>query len=189
MVLKAFNVDGHICKAPSIRQVDWYPPLCGRTKCNTDFVARGSSGLSAAWGIFHDYRGAVLGCFSSFMGVSYAIHVELSAIMIAIETAYERIWLNLWLECDSQLALMAFDSIYIVPWSLRNRWKNCPWLAKKMHLRVSHIFKEGNSCVDRLASFSIDHHDHDFFWWDFIPNFIKEDFFGNRLGLPSFRFR
>lgn len=46
-ILKAFLVEGHMCKAPSIKQVDWYPPLCGWVKCKSDGVASGSPGHAA----------------------------------------------------------------------------------------------------------------------------------------------
>lgn len=80
---------------------NWLPTLCGWFKCNTDGVARVSLGHAAAGGIFRDYRGAILGCFSSYFGISIALHTELNAAVIAIEIAYQKGWLKLWLECDS----------------------------------------------------------------------------------------
>jgi len=45
-----------------------------------------------------------------------------------------------------------------------------------------HIFREGNSCADKLASFGTSA--QGLVWWDLIPSFIREDFFHNRYGLP-----
>lgn len=56
-----------------------------------------------------------------------------------------------------------------------------------MNFYVSHIFREGNTCANKLASFGLTA--PGFLWWDTIPPFIREDLFGNRFGLPSYRFR
>lgn len=80
----------------------------------------------------------------------------------------------------------AFASIKLVPWSLRNRWRNCLYLVSKMSFHVSHIYREGNACVDSLASkgFVI----RNFFWWNHLPSFISDDYHKNRFGLPNYRF-
>lgn len=39
LILRCFSVAGHPDKAPLIKQIIWYPPLCGWIKCNTDGVA------------------------------------------------------------------------------------------------------------------------------------------------------
>jgi len=55
-----------------------------------------------------------------------------------------------------------------------------------MHLIVTRIYKEDNSCADMLAAigFSLS----TFIWWDGIPHEIRRDFVKNRLGLPNYRF-
>lgn len=45
--------------------------------------------------------------------------------------------------------------IYIVPWKHLNRWSNCIYITKSMDFKVSHIYKEGNTCVDSLASYGL----------------------------------
>jgi hypothetical protein len=75
---------------------------------------------------------------------------------------------HLALAAISHAALCAFANHDVVPWDLRNRWKNCMLLA--LNLIRSHIFREGNSCADRLAN-----HGHliiDFTWWNFVPQFL-----------------
>lgn len=41
MILKQFNINVHLNKAPSIVQVNWYPPFRNWIKCNTDGAAKG----------------------------------------------------------------------------------------------------------------------------------------------------
>lgn len=107
--------------------------------------------------------------------------------MLAIEIAFDKGWHNFWLECDSKLVVEAFKSDRIVPWHLRNRWRNCLILSRHMIFFYSHIYREGNACADTLASFGLSV--GDFVWWDFVPNFIWDDFNHNKIGLPQFRFK
>lgn len=83
--------------------------------------------------------------------------------MIAIEeAASNKGWHNLWLECDSQLVVAAFHSNKGVHWKHQNRWNNYMAIANCMNFVVTHIYKEGNTCVDRLASHDLSK--HGFLW-------------------------
>jgi hypothetical protein len=55
-----------------------------------------------------------------------------------------------------------------------------------MYFVVSHIYREGNKCVDGLANIGLSL--HRFFCWFEIPPNIREFFVDNRLGKPNFRF-
>lgn len=80
---------------------------------------------------------------------------------------------------------LAFSSFNLVPWKIRNRWRNCVHLCQSMNFRVSHIYREGNNCADKLATFGIT--SQCFSWWDLVSSFISEDFIHNRIGLPNYR--
>lgn len=73
-----------------------------------------------------------------------------SLLFIAIEQTHNREWMHLWIESDSQLAIQASKSHYIILWDLRNRWSNC--FDLHMELLFSHVFREGNSCAGKLAA-------------------------------------
>lgn len=130
---------GHPGKAPRILEVFWNPPLVYWAKCNTDGASKGSPGEAASGGIFRDYRGHLMCCFATYLGISSPLHVELEAAMQAIEIAFRNGWHRLWLKCDSMLVVLAFKSIHIVPWSLRNRWRNCLQFTNNMLFMVTHI--------------------------------------------------
>jgi hypothetical protein len=106
--------------------------------------------------------------------------------MIAIETAVNKGWSNLWLESDYMLVFLAFSSARIVPWPLRNRWDNCLLLISNMNFYVSHIYREGNHCANKLANLGLSL--PTFTLWDHIPPVLLDDFGRNRLGMPYFRF-
>lgn len=76
--------------------------------------------------------------------------------MYSIELVKAKGWSNLRLECDSQLVVAAFSSPNIYSsWKHLNRWSNCIYITKSMDFKVSHIYKEGNTCVDSLASYGL----------------------------------
>src|SRR6266487_2208711 len=88
-------------------------------------------------------------------------HVELIALILAMELANSKGWKYLWLESNSLMALRAFNSIDLVPWDLRNRWSNC--LSLGLNLRWSHIYREGNACADKFAT--LGHAYANLRWW------------------------
>jgi len=55
-----------------------------------------------------------------------------------------------------------------------------------MNFMVSHIYREGNQCVDALSNFglSLSHLTR----WNQLPPFIQTFFAENKLGWPLFRF-
>jgi hypothetical protein len=106
--------------------------------------------------------------------------------MRAIEMANAHNWLNLWIETDSRLAVLAFNSNSLVPWAIRNRWQNCKLLTEKINFMITHIYREGNDIADCLAnlSFSV----HNVVYFSEPPSCIVNSLHRNLLGLPSFRF-
>lgn len=186
-ILRSFAVTPKLSTAPVIIEVIWKAPSFNWIKCNTDGSALGAPGMAACGGIFRDKKSASLGCFASNIGVSYALNAELMGVIIAIETAYNRGWHHLWLECDSTLAIHALSSPSVVPWVLRNRWSNVLSLTRKMHFLCSHVFREGNTCADLLANHGTKI--SGLSWWNSIPSFIFDEFFKNRIGYPNYRFR
>ncbi|RHN40929.1 putative ribonuclease H-like domain, reverse transcriptase zinc-binding domain-containing protein [Medicago truncatula] len=108
VILKKFNVNLHPHKAPKIIEVLRKPPIPLWTKCNTDGSSTSTS--SACGGIFRNHDSALLLCFAENTGEGNAFHAELSGAMRAIELAKQYNWNNLWLECDSNLVIMAIKN-------------------------------------------------------------------------------
>jgi ribonuclease HI len=183
-VLKNFNVIIHPPKAPVIKEIVWQPPIANWVKCNTD----GASNLvtSSCGGIFRNSDADFLCCFAENTGLGSAFSAELAGALRAIEIAANNNWNNLWLETDSTLVVLAFKSLSLVPWNLRNRWFNCSVLIRSMNLIVSHVYREGNQCADGLANLGLNL--DCFTIWNEIPQVIRESFVVNKLGRPNFRF-
>jgi len=116
-----------------------------------------------------------IACFAENLGDGNAFHAELSAVMRAIELANQRGWRNLWLETDSYLVVLAFKKVSLIPCAL-----------KQMNYVISHTYREGNKCTDKLASFGLDIQGLTI--WLEMPSFIGSMFGQDRIGMPNFRF-
>lgn len=185
-VLKAFKVASHPPKAPRIREVFWLPPFGPWIKCNTDGAALGQPGHASCAGVFRDSTASFLGCFTANLGIHTAFYAELVGVMYAIELAAAKGWWNLWVETDSVLVTLAFKTPSMAPYVLRNRWLNCIHIASTMNFIISHIFREGNSLADKLASLGL--YLNGFIWHSHLPSEAIQSFNHNRYGLPLFRF-
>jgi hypothetical protein len=104
----------------------------------------------------------------------------------AIETATIKGLSHMWLESDSILIVHAFSSSKVVRWPLRNHWDNCLLLISNMNFYVSHIFREGNHCADKLANLGLSL--PDFTRWDCLPPMLLDYFGRNCLEMPYYRF-
>jgi ribonuclease HI len=186
VLLKAFHVNMKYVNAPKIIEVIWTPPIFNWVKCNCDGASIGNPGPSSCGGIFRNSDALFLGAYAFNLGTSSSLNAELVGAMYAIETAVQKGWFNLWLETDSMLVLKAFSSVKVVPWHLRNRWDNCLLLSSRMNFFVTHIYREGNHCADKLANLGLSLQGYT--WWSCIPPQLAVDYDRNRLGFPSFRF-
>ena len=134
-----------------------------------------------------DFRGGVLGSFSSNFDIPSSVAAEVMAVIMAIELAWVRDWKHIWLEVDSALVITFLHSPHLVPWQLRVEWNNCLHRISLMHFRSSHIYREGNKAADALANFGLS--SDGLTWWDLPPVFIRSSCRTDYLGFPNFRFR
>ncbi|GAU26607.1 hypothetical protein TSUD_102140 [Trifolium subterraneum] len=155
-------------------------------KCNTDGATLGCPGQAASAGVFRDNNAIFLGGFTINLGINTTFHAELIGVMYAIEIAFEKGWWNLWVETDSMLVTLPSKSPSMVPGFLRNRRLNCMHLSRNMNFIISHIFREGNSLADKLASMALSL--NGFMWHSHLPGEAMLAYNQNRFGFPLFRF-
>jgi ribonuclease HI len=184
ILLKKFNIKIRPPKAPIIKEVIWSPPIIDWIKCNTDGSSNQST--SSCAGIFRNSDSIFITCFAENLGRGNAYFAKLSAVMRAIEIAHHRGWNKLWIETDSKLVVLASKNINLVPCELRNRWKNCLLTLQQMNFVITHIFREGNNCADKLASIGLSI--QGLTVWLEVPDLIRSFYVNDRLGLPNFRF-
>ena len=126
--------------------------------------------------------------FSSYIDIYNSFFAEIFAVILALEMAKDKGWLNLWIEYDFAFVIQAFSNPSIVPCKLHKRWEACQFFCKNIVLVLSHIYREGNFCVDKLAN--VGALSRDFFnWWNLIPVFVRKELLRNRLSLSNYRFR
>jgi ribonuclease HI len=184
--LKKFNICIHQPKIPTLREILWQPPLQNWLKCNIDGASMGNPGATTCGGVFRDANGDFLYAFAEPLGIENAYFAELCGAMNAIEIAYHKNWLNLWLESDSSLVVAAFKNpSNLVPWPLRNRWKNVQVLVRSLNFIVSHICREGNKVADLFANQGLSL--SSLSCWFNPPSFSLDCLLKNKLGLPNFR--
>lgn len=64
----------------------------------------------------------------------------------------------------------------------------CLHITRNMRLFASHIYIEGNVCVDRLTNFGLSMSSFDLFLFDDIHNFIRGEYTRNKLSMFNYRF-
>jgi ribonuclease HI len=184
--LKFFKIDIHHPRVPVIKEIIWNPPLLNWFKCNIDGASRGNPGLASCGGIFRDHNADFVHAFVENLGITSSAFAELSGALKAIEIAFEKNWLNLWLETDSEIVVAAFKNPNKqIAWPLRNRWRNALWMIGQMNFIVSHIYREGNGVADLIANFGLNSSTSTS--WNSAPLFIVDSLESNKLGLPNFR--
>jgi len=109
--------------------------------------------------------GEFIGAFSAFLDVQTTLIAEFYGVIYALEEAQKLGLTNVWLECDFGLVCAAFTTRTNVPWMFRNRCYTCLNFCGKIKFRLTHIFCEGNVCVDKLANLGFIHRES-FHWYN-----------------------
>ncbi|KAK2429235.1 hypothetical protein QL285_027690 [Trifolium repens] len=186
LFLKKFNINIHSPRPPILKEIIWHPPLPSWYKCNIDGASNGNPGTAACGGVFRNNYSDFVFAFAEPLGIATSFYAELSGALRAVEIAWEKGWLNLWLETDSSLVVSTFNkSNNSVAWSLRNRWRNVHIRLKDMNIMVSHIYREGNKVADTLANYGLT--SPALTTWDDAPFFLRDSLESNKLGMPNFR--
>jgi len=167
--------------------VRWEFTSLGWVKINNDGVDKGYLVLTTCGGIFHGSIGEFIGGFSAFLDIQIALVVEFYGVIHVMEEAQKMDLTNVWLQCDSTLVCVAFTARTKFPWMFRNRWNTCLNYCGKIRFKVTHIFREGNVCADKLTNLGIIHGES-FHWYNRLPFNLFLEFSMNRYSLPMYRF-
>ena len=82
---------------------------------------------------------------------------EFYEVIYVMEETQKMELINVGLECDSALFCPAFTARINVSLMLRNWWNTCLNYGGKIKVRVTHIFREGDACVDKLTNLRFIH--------------------------------
>jgi ribonuclease HI len=140
ILLKQFSINIHQHKETFLIEVCWQPPIVNWWKCNIDGTAVGNPGSASCGGVFRNHSADFIFGFAEPLGLTTSFFAELCGAMRAVEIAFHNNWHNLWIESDSTLVVSSFKNPdRVVPWVLRNRWKNVLHKVNNMNCIVTHI--------------------------------------------------
>jgi len=117
----------------------------------------GVCGFATCEGIFRGSMREFISVFSAFLEVQTVMVVEFYGVIHVMEEAQKMRLTNVWLECDFVLVCVAFTTRTNVLWMFHNRWNTCLNYCGKIKFKVTHIFHEGNACVDKLTNLGFIH--------------------------------
>jgi len=186
-VIKFFGINTRTGKVLRPFLVIWEFPSLGWVKINIDGVVMGYPGLATCGGIFRGSMREFIRAFSAFLDIQTALVAKFYGVIHALKEAQKMELTNVWLECDSALVCAAFTTRIIVPWILHNRWKTCLNYCGKIRFKITHIFREGNACDNKLANLGFIHKES-YHWYNRFPSSLLLEFFLNKYNLPMYHF-
>ncbi|KAL8551873.1 hypothetical protein ACS0TY_000788 [Phlomoides rotata] len=117
-------------------------------------------------------------------GSGFAFEAELATAFSAVEIAFDKHWLHLWLETDSIYVVNILKRhTSLVPWRLLDQWHRVRRMMGDMQIVVSHIFRERNTTAGRLTREPVD----GFEWWGTVPDFLNP-FLNRDSSIEFYRF-
>lgn len=174
-VLRHLRLHGTFRPPLHTRVGRWRPPAAGWYKVNVDGSFDGSPGMIFGGAIFRNSRGFFVAAFSRPVGWGLPLEAELAAALWAVRFAFNRGWLRLWLETNSEMVVRFLNAPHtVIPWRLRSLWREFLIMRASMELTVTHIFQEANQAADLLAKH---HHSQEWIgvWPEFIDHFLYSD--------------
>ena len=176
-VIKFFCINTRIGKVLRPLLIRWEFPSLGWVKLTLIGLLGGYPGLATYGGIFNGSMRVFIGVFSAFLKVQTDMIAEFYGVIHVMEETQKIGLTNVWLKCDSVLVCVAFTVMTNVLWMLRNQWNTCLNYCGKIRFRVTHIFREGNVCADKLANLGFTHRE------SFNLYTLSLEFFMNRYSL------
>ncbi|XP_004301904.1 PREDICTED: uncharacterized protein LOC101292910 [Fragaria vesca subsp. vesca] len=87
-IIKSFGAECRLGRAPI--EVVWHPPVIGWVKINSDGVWKHAEGVGGFSAVFRDFKGHVIGAFSSNIDIPSSVAAEVMTVIVAIELAWVR---------------------------------------------------------------------------------------------------
>ncbi|KHN48865.1 hypothetical protein glysoja_019374 [Glycine soja] len=168
-----------------VRNFIWSGDIDSRKCVTVAWHNRGNPGMAGFGGFFIDsdflwgLLCAILGSNQLFLQNQWLPSWQSKKRLVkAGEIFGWKLILNFWLQ--------AYSDPFLVHWSIYTRCLNCIKLTQSFSFRITHIYREGNACADKLAV--LGSQGLGYTWWHSPPSFVSKEFFRYRQGLPFYRF-
>lgn len=135
------------------KDIGWSACLEGCVKINVDGSVIAGGHRATCGGVFQDFMGIWLAGFSINPGSSSVLRAEMSAILAALELAWDKKLTKVCIESDSAVAvhLINIQKVTNHPFATYVR-KISVWLNRDWQVSISHIHREANVVVDSLTT-------------------------------------
>ncbi|XP_042958003.1 uncharacterized protein LOC122293491 [Carya illinoinensis] len=134
-------------------------PRQGKLKLNTDGCSLNNPGDSGAGGLLCDEQGNLIFAYSTKLGNSSSIAIEIKAILQGLKICQERRIKGVIVETDSLMVVQWFSSDKCGVWYLEEFWEEILRLMIEGGHSIQHVFREGNAPADFLAKHGAKGHD------------------------------
>ncbi|XP_070015854.1 uncharacterized protein [Nicotiana sylvestris] len=137
-------------------KVLWEFPSRGWIKVNTDGACRGNPGRSSIGFCIRDEVGDLI--YAEGREISEGTNNESKAVAIveALKMCKFFNYFQIWLQTDSMLLKNIIEESWKPPWYITEHVEDILRLKEQSIIKVTHIFREGNTLADHLADYALD---------------------------------
>ncbi|KAL6139294.1 hypothetical protein ACLB2K_064571 [Fragaria x ananassa] len=95
-IIKSLGAECRLGRAPRVIEVVWHPLVIGWVNINSDGAWKHAEGVGGFDAVFRDFKGHVLGAFSSNIDIPSSVAAEVMTVIVAIELVWVRDWKHIW---------------------------------------------------------------------------------------------
>lgn len=165
--------------------IKWFCPPWPSLKLNTDGASK-ANGESGGGGVIRDHLGNVILAFSHYYGFSNSIIAEAPALLDGMKYIKITGSTAAIIECDSQTIVNIIKRKATCPWSILSYVREI-WSLLNPADTINHIFREGNTVADSLASLACKLKCNASYSSSELPTLIRGAVRLDKLGMPSVR--
>ncbi|XP_075079959.1 uncharacterized protein LOC142165266 [Nicotiana tabacum] len=137
-------------------KVLWEFPSRGWIKVNTDGACRGNPGRSSIGFCIRDEAGDLIYAEGREISEGTNNESEVVAIVEALKMCKNLNYCRIWLQTDSMLLKNIIEESWKPPWYITEHVEEILRLKEQNTIKVTHIFREGNTLADHLANYALD---------------------------------
>nr|XP_016451168.1 PREDICTED: ribonuclease H-like [Nicotiana tabacum] len=137
-------------------KVLWEFPPRGWIKVNTDGACRGNPRRSSIGFCIRDKVGDLI--YAKGREISEGTNNESKTVAIveALKMCKNLNYFQIWLQTDSLLLKNIIEESWKPPWCINDHVEEILRLNEQSIIKVTHIFREGNTLADHLANYALD---------------------------------
>ncbi|XP_075088106.1 uncharacterized protein LOC142170170 [Nicotiana tabacum] len=151
-----YQVSSTLQSLVQLKKPGLHVPHKGWIKVNTDGACRGTPGRSSIGFCIRDEAGDLI--YAEGREISEGTNNESKAVTIveALKMCKNLNYCRIWLQTDSMLLKNIIEESWKSPWYITEHVGEILILKEQSTIKVTHIFREGNTLADHLANYALD---------------------------------